>query len=150
MHKELKKQKESTVIESWKGEPEDISPYYGFIYKITHLPTNKFYIGKKFFWFKHSRNPLKGKKRKRRYLTESDWRTYWSSCLELQALIEEQGISEFKREILFLCKDKFECAYYEVKAQIEHNVLFDCNCFNKIINCRIRRVAKDGDETESI
>ena len=46
---------------------------YGFVYQITNLTNNKAYIGKKLFWFKKIKT-LKGKRK--RYLAESDWRTY--------------------------------------------------------------------------
>jgi len=51
--------------------------YIGFVYIITNLTNNKKYIGKKLAKFKKTRPPLKGKKRKRKSLVESDWQTYW-------------------------------------------------------------------------
>ena len=37
---------------SWQNLSEDINleDYLGFVYKITHIQTKKYYIGKKFFW----------------------------------------------------------------------------------------------------
>ena len=149
MQRELKKKptpESPTPTVCWIGIPEDITPYYGFVYKITHTPSGRYYIGKKFFWFKHSGNPLKGKTRKRKYLAESDWRTYWSSSAEVQALVASAGEHEFTKEVIHLCKDKFECAYYEVKYQMDHKVLYDCQSFNKVINCRIRRINKEDEQ----
>ena len=52
---------------SWQNLSEDINleDYLGFVYKITHIQTKKYYIGKKFFWKILKRPPLKGKKNKR-------------------------------------------------------------------------------------
>jgi hypothetical protein len=59
---------------------------YGFVYQITNLTNNKAYIGKKLFWFKKIKT-LKGKRK--RYLAESDWRTYYGSSKFLQEEIEK-------------------------------------------------------------
>ena len=42
--------------------PEGINldDYVGFVYKITHVPSGKYYIGKKFFWKILKRPSLKG------------------------------------------------------------------------------------------
>ena len=49
----------------------------GFVYKIIHLPTNKYYIGKKSLSQKRTLPPLKGYKRKRIVISESNWQNYW-------------------------------------------------------------------------
>ncbi len=46
----------------------------GFVYEITNLSSGRKYIGKKLAKFKRSRPPLKGRKNKRRYKVESDWK----------------------------------------------------------------------------
>ena len=57
-----------------KELPEDCE---AFVYLITNLIDHKKYVGKKLAKFKTTKNPLKGRKNKRRGTKESDWRTYW-------------------------------------------------------------------------
>jgi len=102
---------------------EDIKDHYGFVYRITNLSNNKMYIGKKFFWNKKRLPPLKGRKNKRNKLVESDWKQYYGSSEEVKNLVEETGHENFKREILYLCRSKGECAYIEAKLQFDYNVL---------------------------
>jgi len=92
----------------------------GFVYLITHLPTNRKYVGKKLFWFKKSKQ-VKGKIKK--FLAESDWREYWSSSDELQQLVKEKGAEEFSREILHLCTNKGTLNYLEAREQFDRRVL---------------------------
>ena len=65
--------------------------WYGFVYVITNRALNKKYIGKKFFWSKKTLPPLKGKKRKRRSIIESNWRDYYGSSANLMEDVETQG-----------------------------------------------------------
>lgn len=123
----------------WVNEPDNISDYQGFVYLITNLTNGKKYVGKKFFWFKTSKKPLKGRVNKRRGIIESDWKTYWGSNTELIQDVKRLGEKKFTREILSLCRTKFDCAYEEAKLQFELNVLFDDNYYNECINCRLRR-----------
>ena len=123
----------------WQNIPKNIKKYQGFIYKITNLKTDKFYLGKKFFWSKKVRQPLKGRKNKRHYLVESDWKDYYGSCNNLLSDIKKYGKKCFKREIIKLCETKFDCAYEEMLSQIEHNVLFREDSYNEIINVRLRK-----------
>ena len=116
-------------------EPSD--EHYGFVYKITNLANNKIYIGKKLFWFKKTKI-LKGKKK--RYLAPSDWKTYYGSSPAVQRDIEQLGVDFFKREIIVLCKNKGECAYYEAKTQFDQSVLLNPDQFyNDWIICRVHR-----------
>ena len=123
----------------WKNRVKNINDYQGFVYIITHKDTGKFYIGKKFYWSKRTRKPLKGRKNKRHYITESDWKDYWGSSNNLQADIKKYGKRAFSREILLHCKTKFDCAYEELKFQMYYNVLDDKNSYNEIINVRLRK-----------
>tara|TARA_B100001113_G_scaffold353753_1_gene359608 strand:- start:2908 stop:3330 length:423 start_codon:yes stop_codon:yes gene_type:complete len=119
--------------------PENFSPkeMYGFIYQITNTENNKKYIGKKFFWSKKTLPPLKGKKRKRRKIVESDWRTYCGSSANLVEDIEKIGIDKFHREILYIGTMKGELAYMEAKLQFDNEVLLKDDYYNGIINIRL-------------
>ena len=65
----------------YQGKPVEEIPqgYVGFVYEITNTQTGRKYIGKKLVEFKKSRPPLKGRKNRRRYKVESDWREYYGS-----------------------------------------------------------------------
>jgi len=108
---------------------------YGFIYKITNLETNKFYIGRKSFI--HN----KKKKLTKKELTEqpiargrkpatkieqidSGWREYWGSSKELLADVKLLGKDKFEREILKFCPTKKQLTFYEIQYQIQYSVLF--------------------------
>ena len=112
---------------------------YGFIYVITNSVNGKRYIGKKQMKSVKKLKPLKGRKNKRHFDIETDWKTYTSSSNELNADIEKYGKDKFTFEIVWLCESKFELAYYEAKMQFEHDVLLREGFYNGIINCRIGR-----------
>ena len=124
---------------SWINAPSDIEPFQGFVYIITHLETGKFYIGKKFFWSKKTRPPLKGKKNKRHYRVESDWKDYWGSCRALLEDVEKYGEDAFERRILKYCENKWDCAFFELQEQLNQSVLFRDDAYNEIINVRLRK-----------
>lgn len=111
--------------------------HYGFVYIITNLLTGKQYVGKKLFWFKKTKIL---KKKKVRYLAESDWKTYFGSSIALNKDVEEFGQEKFKREILHLCKNKGECSYMETKEQIQRDVLLNPEMYyNDWVICRVHR-----------
>lgn len=142
----------------WKNIPTDISEYQGFVYKIEHIETGRYYLGKKFFWEVFKKKPtkylmkdgkyVKNKKNKRVLNTrttrthikkETDWKDYWGSNKALLNDIMMFGEKRFERRIIKLCKTKFDCAYEELKIQMECHVLFDPLSYNEIINIRLRR-----------
>ena len=110
---------------------------YGFIYVITNLTNNKKYIGKKQIKSVKKLKPLKGKKNKRHFDIETDWKTYTSSSNDLNIDIQALGMDKFKFEIIKLCDSKFELSYYEAKLQFDNDVLIKDGFYNGIINCRI-------------
>lgn len=116
---------------------DELNEYIGFVYIITERDTGKKYIGKKLFWNKRTRPPLKGKKRKRRDIVESDWREYYSSSPQLLESVAKKGPDLYDREIIRLCKTKGECSYYEAKEQFDQDVLLREDFYNGIINCRV-------------
>ena len=127
----------------YNGEPfrsEDIGESEGFVYLITNLTTGMKYIGKKNFWSVKRLPPLKGKTRKRKKITESDWKEYYGSSEEVKQLVESQGCDNFKREILHLCVSKGEMSYYELKEQVMNDVLFKPDeYYNAFVGAKIHR-----------
>jgi len=115
---------------------------FGFIYVITNTVSGKKYIGKKQMKSVKKLKPLKGKKNKRHFDVETDWREYMSSSNDLQADIVALGKDKFKFEIVKLCNSKWELSYFESKMQFEANVLLSENYYNGIINCRIGKSPK--------
>jgi len=109
----------------------------GFVYCITEGDTNKKYIGKKMWISKRKLPPLKGQKRKRTKIVETDWRSYYGSSDLLNTLVEEKGKDNYHREILHFCYNKSELSYIEAKIQFEKDVLLSDDYYNGIINCRI-------------
>lgn len=116
---------------------EDIGDAFGMVYLITEKDTGKKYIGQKRFFSVRKLAPLKGQKRKRTKITESDWKDYFGSSENVKLLVEEKGPDAFHREVLYLCHSKGELNYVELWAQVKHNVLLDENYYNGIIQVRI-------------
>jgi hypothetical protein len=122
----------------YKGNTiEDISQFpentYGFVYIVTHTPTNKSYIGKKVLY--HNKKIKLGKKEiatqtgpGRKPTTkivtkESDWKTYYGSEIEIKKLLAEGKHNEFERVILKVADNKKLLTYFEVKHQFIYEVL---------------------------
>lgn len=114
-----------------------IDEYVGFVYCITNTENNRKYIGKKLFRSTRKAPPLKGKKRRRTIVKQSDWQSYYGSSEEVKFLVEEIGNEKFHREIIHLCKFKGEMSYLELKEQVERKVLFDETYYNEFIGCKI-------------
>ena len=124
----------------WQGKPlesEDIPDYFGMVYLIRNKVDLRLYIGKKFFWTDKKLPPLKGKTRRRIKRVETDWKKYWGSSNALQADIETLGIDNFERFVLRLCKTKSECAYYELKEQVDRGALLTEGYYNEYIGVKI-------------
>ena len=97
---------------------EDVKDYVGFVYLITHLPTGKKYLGRKYL--KQHRKP---KGAKRRVTQPSNWKKYYGSNLELKALVKEEGEQNFKREIISLHNSVGKTNFEETRLLFLHNVL---------------------------
>lgn len=125
------------VISSIDQLPEGA---YGFIYRVTHQPTNKMYIGKKVLYFNTKKKLTKkeitewnkpGRPPKAKVVTkESDWMKYYGSDKWIVQQIKEGRSDQFVREILQLCFTKKQLTFYEVYHQMVNNVLADDNYLN--------------------
>ena len=120
-------------------EPIELDPkkIYGFVYLIENLVNGRKYVGKKLFFFKGFKTV---KKKKKRILVESDWKTYYGSSNALQKDINEIGKINFRRTILHLCTSKSECSYLEMKEQVERNAILSDGYYNDQIRVRVTRV----------
>ena len=116
---------------------------FGFIYEIVNTVNGKKYIGKKQCKSKLKRKPLKGKKNKRIEIKESDWKVYTSSSNELNEDIRKHGKDKFIFRILRKCNSKWELAYFEIKEQLDNDVIIRDDYYNGIINVRIGRPPKN-------
>lgn len=107
---------------------------YGFIYRITHVPSGKAYIGKKVLQFTRKAKLTKrdlamyegvqGRKPSYKKITkESDWKKYYGSNDALKEMLEVHPKDEFKREILILASSKKLLTYYETKTLFLYEVL---------------------------
>ena len=107
---------------------------YGFVYKITHTPSSKSYLGKKVLI--HNKKTkltkkdllmyegMKGRKPTYKILQkESDWKSYYGSNKPLLELIQKEPLENFKREILILSTTKKLLTYYETQALFTYRVL---------------------------
>jgi hypothetical protein len=135
----------------WNGNDvtEDVIPEsaVGFVYLIEHIPSGKYYIGKKslesvrnvkigkreLIKIKEERKaagiggraPLKKKVRK-----ASDWEKYYSSNEWINEQVKEGKQDEFKRQIIQFCNSKKSLSYYEVYWMFKYDVLSDTNSLN--------------------
>ncbi len=109
---------------------------YGFVYLITHIPSGKKYIGKKFFWSKKWKTV---KKKRSSFLGESDWKEYFGSNGKLLEEIAAGDINEYDRLILHICKSKSECAYLEAKEQILADAILSPDYYNDWISLKVTR-----------
>ena len=127
-----------------KQEIENISQFpnntYGFIYKITHTPSGKSYIGKKVLY--HNKKAKLTKKDLELYegvvgrrpsykllIVESDWNKYWGSNKTLLELLKTEPKENFTREILTTCSNKKLLTYYETQTLFVYRVLEEPNLY---------------------
>jgi hypothetical protein len=115
----------------------------GFVYLITNNLTGRKYVGKKLAKFSKTiyrvvklKNGNK-KRKKIRSKIDSDWQLYYGSSPELTKDIEQLGIQNFTREILYYCKSKSECSYVEAREQFTRKVLESDDYYNGHIQVRV-------------
>ena len=124
---------------TYKGNKIDILPddVVGFVYEITNTTNGRKYIGKKLARFNRSRPPLKGRKNKRRFKVDSDWKDYYGSSDDLTIDVNRLGKDKFTREILFYCYSKAELSYVEAREQFARKVLESNDYYNGHIRVRV-------------
>lgn len=105
--------------------------FFGYIYLITNLLDGKIYVGKKQFTHrkttkisKRARKATGSRKRKVVSNVDSGWQNYFGSCIPLKADVALLGEEKFHREVLKFCRSKAELTYWELKYQIDMNVLY--------------------------
>jgi len=108
---------------------KDFSSYVGFIYRINYTD-GTVYFGKKNFTIQRTLPPLKGYKRKRKILKESNWKKYegssdWGKYKVVQS-----------KTILKVFKTKGGLTYGEVELLVRERVLFRLDCLNFNISGR--------------
>ena len=103
----------------------------GFVYKMIHTPTGRFYIGKKSLNQVRRLKPLKGKTRKRVVRSASDWEKYYSSNEWIKSEVKEGRAGDFEREIIQFCFSKKSLSYYEIKWQFHYDVLANEQSINE-------------------
>jgi len=130
-----------TLSMNWKHNGKEITEFnhfpkgtFGFVYKTTHIPSGKAYIGKKVLVHnkkvKVTKKDLlmyegvKGRKpTHKRVSKESDWLTYYGSNKLLKELVEKEPSKNFERYIIKLAPNKRLLTYYEAQYQFMYQVL---------------------------
>lgn len=123
---------------SWINSPK-IAPIdcVGFVYQVTNKRTGKAYIGITRFWEKKKLKPLKGNKRKRVVMYETEWRTYNTSGLWKDDIENHPNL--YHKQIIRNCKSKSELKGYEAYLVLQdyfENKGIDY--VNKVVQLRIK------------
>jgi hypothetical protein len=134
--------------------PDDVPDgMIGFVYKIIHLPTNRYYIGKKSLTStrrikmgKRELAVLKAARKiegisgrlpsKKEVRKPSDWETYYGSNDWIREQVKLGNANEFTREIIQFCHSKKSLSYWEMYWQFQYNVLNDTTSLNENIGGR--------------
>jgi len=111
--------------------------YDNFVYLITNLIDGKKYVGKKKSYSLRTLPPLKGQKRKRKVIKESDWRSYYGSNDLLNSDVITYGEENFTREILHWCRSLAEASYLEAYEQFVRKAIIDPSYYNQWLSVRV-------------
>lgn len=124
-------------VESIEEFPKDT---FGFIYELISKETGKRYIGKKQLYSYHTKVSKVFNEKTKRWnkvreitSTESNWKDYFGSSVEVKDLIKQDGKSNFYRYILAIARNKKELTYREAQYQMTYNVLEDSKYVNSNI-----------------
>ena len=113
---------------------EDVEDYVGMVYLLENTENGRKYVGKKFF---HRKKTYQVKKKKKKKTVQSDWKDYYGSSKELLEDIEKIGKDKIRRTVLHLCKSKTQCSYYELKEQVDREVLLTEDYYNGFVGGKI-------------
>src|ERR1700692_3366138 len=111
---------------------EDYPGVFGFVYLISDLINNKFYLGRKQLYM--NKYKTVNKKRKK-IIVESDWQNYWGSSENFLIHTETVGKENFTRKILYLCYSKSELQYFETKEIFATDALIKDEYYNSWCSC---------------
>jgi hypothetical protein len=100
----------------------DIEDWFGFVYRIIELSTEREYIGKKQF-FNYSKRIVKDGMNRKIVKKESDWKSYTGSSNSLNSAILENGKENYRFVMESLHKTKESLHHSEVNAQFIEDVL---------------------------
>lgn len=129
---------------------------HGFIYKIVHIPTGRFYIGKKSLTSTRTKklgkrelqqikedrkaNGISGRTPSKKVVKSvSDWQDYYSSNEWIKSEVKAGRAEEFHREILQVCHSKKNLSYWETWWQFHYDVLRNEASLNDNIGGRFYR-----------
>lgn len=107
-------------MDNWINVPTNIDQYVGFVYLIK-CPDGRFYVGKKMFWA-HPKDKRKGARKGSRRWVETNWRSYYGSSEETISM-RKTSKEGWVRQILHLCKSKWEMSYLEAKEIFDRDAL---------------------------
>jgi hypothetical protein len=105
---------------------------FGFVYEVSHFPSNKRYVGRKQLISVTTKSL--GKKelaeltdkrasKKKKVQKESDWKTYYGSHSEIKQLIKDGKKDEFERTIIEFAFSPKHLTYLETKYLFSLGVL---------------------------
>jgi hypothetical protein len=126
------------LYEGKEVDGDIVEGYTGFVYRITNTVNGRKYIGKKLFKSTRTKK-VKGKTRRKKTVTESNWKQYYGSNAELLEDVKKYGETSFKREIIALCKTKGTANYLEMKYQILEGVLESPEYYNGWISVKVHK-----------
>jgi hypothetical protein len=119
----------------------DPTGYFGFIYRITCIPTGKAYIGRKLFTKAKIKGITKTNKRKKKLRVANDWENYYGSSAELLEDIAKLGAENFHREIIHLTTKRGETNYLEALEILTSGALLSDMYYNKWVSLKLHKTS---------
>lgn len=80
---------------------------------------------------------MKGQTRRKKVVTESNWKIYHGSSELMQTLWLTYGAESFIRKVVRLCKSKSEMSYFETRLIFETDALIKDEYINKWLTAQI-------------
>lgn len=119
----------------------DPAGHFGFIYRITCIPTGRIYIGRKLFTKAKTKAVTKTNKRKKKLRVANDWENYYGSSAELLEDIKTLGVENFHREILHLTTKRGETNYLEALEILTSGALLSDRFYNKWVSLKLHKTS---------